>query len=279
MLKRFVSLSALTLAASLALPAQAQDGSTVVATVNGVEITLGHMIVARATLPEQYQNLPDTVLFDGILDQLIQQQALANAYDGDLPNRVALSLENETRSLTAGEVVEEILVSSVTEEKLRAAYDVRFANMDPGNEFNASHILVETEEEAKAIVEELAAGADFAEMAKDKSTGPSGPGGGSLGWFGPGMMVPPFEAAVAALEVGAVSAPVQTQFGWHVIKLNETRQANIPSFDDVRAELEEQVRSETLSTRIEEMVANSEVDRSGAEGIDPAILKDISKLN
>lgn len=279
MLKRFVSLSALTLAASITLPAQAQDGSTVVATVNGVEITLGHMIVARATLPEQYQNLPDTVLFDGILDQLIQQQALANSYEGDLPNRVALSLENETRSLTAGEVVEEILVSSVTEEKLKAAYDARFANVEPGNEFNASHILVETEEEAKAIVEELAGGADFAEMAKNKSTGPSGPGGGSLGWFGPGMMVPPFEAAVAALEVGAVSAPVQTQFGWHVIKLNETRQANIPSFDDVRAELEEQVRSESLSTRIEEMVAASEVDRSGSEGIDPAILKDISKLD
>lgn len=279
MLKRFVSLSALTLTASLALPLQAQDSDTVVATVNGVDITLGHMIVARATLPEQYQTLPDAVLFDGILDQLIQQQALANAYEGSLPNRVTLSLENETRSLTAGEVVEEILVNSVTEEKMRAAYDARFGDVDPGNEFNASHILVETEEEAKAIVEELAGGADFAEVAKEKSTGPSGPGGGSLGWFGPGMMVPPFEAAVAALEVGAVSAPVQTQFGWHVIKLNETRQANVPSFEDVRAELEEQVRSESLSTRIEEMVEASQVDRSGAEGIDPAILKDVSKLD
>ena len=275
-------LSSLALAAAVALPVAAQDEpglDTVVATVNDTEITLGHMIVARASLPQQYQQLPEDVLFKGLLDQLVQQTALADSFTGELPPRVTLSLENETRSLTAGEAIEGVMAEPVSDEELQAAYDAQYSDAEPEPEFNASHILVETKEEADAIKAELDGGADFAELAKEKSTGPSGPGGGSLGWFGPGMMVPAFEEAVAGMEAGSVSEPVETQFGWHVIKLNETRTAEAPALEDVREELETQIRQTNVQEAIESLTDSAEVDRSAAEGIDPSVLNNIEWLN
>jgi len=274
-------LASLALSACLALPAAAQDEAgldTVVATVNGTEITVGHMIVARATLPEQYQQLPDEILFKVILDQFVQQTALADTYQGDLPARVRLSMENDTRSLVAGEVIEGVMAGPVDEDAVKAAYDEQYASAEQGDEYNASHILVETEEEALAIKAELDGGADFAELAREKSTGPSGPGGGSLGWFGRGMMVPSFEAAVIAMEAGAVSEPVATQFGWHVIMLNEIRKTEAPALDTVRDELELQIRQTRVQTTIDSITEAADVDRSAAEGIDPAILKNIEWL-
>jgi len=276
MLKRLIAMPAFVLAATLSMPAQSQDASTVVATVNGVDITLGHMIIARATLPQQYQQLPDEVLFQGILDQLIQQTVLSQSFEGSLPARVSISLENEERSLTAGEVVEGILQNAVSEEAVKELYNTTYVDQDPGKEFNASHILVESEDEAKAIIEEISGGADFAAVAREKSTGPSGPNGGSLGWFGPGMMVPPFEAAVMALDVGQVSEPVETQFGWHVIKLNETRVPNVPALDEVRSELEQQVRETAVSERIAELVEGAEIDRTGANSVPASLILDMT---
>ncbi|MFG6564215.1 peptidylprolyl isomerase [Sulfitobacter sp. 1A13421] len=282
MQKPLTFLSSLALAAAVALPVAAQDEpglDTVVATVNDTEITLGHMIVARASLPQQYQQLPEDVLFKGLLDQLVQQTALADSFTGELPPRVTLSLENETRSLTAGEAIEGVMAEPVSDEELQAAYDAQYSDAEPEPEFNASHILVETKEEADAIKAELDGGADFAELAKEKSTGPSGPGGGSLGWFGPGMMVPAFEEAVAGMEAGSVSEPVETQFGWHVIKLNETRTAEAPALEDVREELETQIRQTNVQEAIESLTNSAEVDRSAAEGIDPSVLNNIEWLN
>ncbi|KIN65695.1 PPIC-type PPIASE domain protein [Sulfitobacter noctilucae] len=281
MQKPLTFLASIALAATLTLPATAQDEpgiDTVVATVNGTDITLGHMIIARATLPEQYQQLPDEVLFTGILDQLVQQSALADTFDGELPDRVTLSLQNEERSLTAGEVIEQVMAADVDEAEIKAAYEETYANQEAGDEYNASHILVETEEEAAALKVQLDEGADFAELAREKSTGPSGPSGGSLGWFGPGMMVPSFEEAVAAMEAGAVSDPVQTQFGWHVIKLNETRKTEAPELDAVREELEMQLRQTRVQARIEEITAEADVDRSASEGIDPTLIKNLDWL-
>lgn len=272
--KTLTFLASVAMCSVLALPAVAQDETTVdtvVATVNGTDITVGHMIVARASLPEQYQQLPDEVLFTGILDQLIQQTALADKFSGELPKRVTLSIENETRSLTAAEVVEEVMSEADTENAIKKAYDEQYATADLGEEYNASHILVETEEEAKAVVEELAGGADFAGIAKEKSTGPSGPNGGSLGWFGAGMMVPDFEAAVIEMEIGAVSAPVKTQFGWHVIKLNEKRTSEAPTLESVREELDLQVRQILVQETIEKVTAEAKVDKAAAANIDPAV--------
>lgn len=274
--KRSLSLSTFGLLAAMALPATAQDANTVVATVNDVDITIGHMIVARATLPEQYQSLPDDVLFDGILEQLINQTLLEQSFEGDLPKRVTLSLENETRSLTAGEVLEDIMSEALTEDAVQALYDAQISEFEPNEEFNASHILVETEEEALAIIAEIAGGAEFAAVAREKSTGPSGPNGGNLGWFGVGAMVPSFEAAVVALEVGDVSAPVQTQFGWHVIILNEKRQTAVPELEAVRSELETGVREAAVASRIDALKEQANVERAELDGMDLAVLKDLS---
>lgn len=248
---------------------------TVVATVNGTEITLGHMALAKATLPQQYQDLPAEVLFPGILDQLISQTALSQSFEGEEPRRITIALENERRSLIAGEVIEGVMADAVTEDLLKAAYDEQYASQSLGEEYNASHILVETEEEAVAIKAELDGGADFAQTAREKSTGPSGPSGGSLGWFGPGMMVPSFEAAVVALEVGAISDPVQTQFGWHVIILNETRVKEAPDLDDVRGELEQKIRSDAVQAHIAELTEAADVDRSAGNAMDPNMLNSI----
>lgn len=272
----FKRLTAAALVFGLALPVQAQDANTVVATVDGVEITLGHMIIARATLPQQYQQLPDEVLFEGILDQLVQQTVLVQSFDGTLPPRVPIALENEERSLTAAHAVEEIMFNAVTPSSMQSAYEELYANQAPGEEYNASHILVETEEVAKELVTALNEGGDFAQLAKDKSTGPSGPSGGELGWFGAGMMVAEFEQAVAQLEVGAISEPVQTQFGWHVIKLNEKRFKDVPPMEEVREELEQKVREDAVNKRVDTLVEAANVDRSGVADINPQVLRDLS---
>lgn len=267
---------------AFAAPLSAQDDAptadTVVATVGDVELTLGHMIVLRSRLPQQYQQLPNEVLFEGILDQIIQQ-AVVGASVGDLSREHALAIENEERALLASQLIDQVASDAVTDEALQAAYDETFGSQEPETEYNASHILVETEEAARALIEELGGGADFAELARENSTGPSGPNGGSLGWFGAGMMVPPFEAAVIALEPGTFTQdPVQTQFGWHVVILNETRVKDAPALEDVRADLETQITREAIDARVAELTDAAEITRADVSGIDPAVLSDLSLL-
>lgn len=284
--KHLKFMASVVLAVSLGAQAWAQDQSetdtptaeTVVATVNGVEITLGHMIVAKASLPQQYQQLEDSVLYDGILEQLVQQTALAQTFKGDIPLRVKKSIENEQRSQMAGEVVESILQERITEERLQELYDNQFGNIDPEEEFNASHILVETEEEATAVKETIDGGADFSATAREKSTGPSGPNGGELGWFGPGVMVPSFEAAAIALSIGEVSDPVETQFGWHIIKLNETRQADIPTIEDVREDLRQELSQIVAQEAIATATSGADVQVPADLEIDPSLLNQAELL-
>lgn len=276
----FTSLSAAVFAVWAAGPVLAQDtpnADSVIATVNGTEITLGQMIMARTTLPQQYLSLPDEVLFNGILDQLIQQSVLAQTVGENAPRSVQIALENERRALLAAAVVDDILKDAVTDEALQKAYDEAFANAEPTPEWNASHILVETEEEAAALITRLNAGEEFAALAQEASSDSSAASGGQLGWFESGMMVPDFEAAVVALEVGAVSAPVQTQFGWHVVKLNETRLREIPTLEQVADELRPQVERAAVQTRLDELTAAAKVERPG-EGIDPALIKNLDLL-
>lgn len=253
------------------------DANKVVATVNGTDITLGHMIVLKQRLPQQYQQLPGDVLFEGILDQLVQQTLLGEQVD-TLSNGSKLTLENEERALRASDEIRTVVSAATSDEAMQAAYDAVYGNAEPEEEYNASHILVETEEEAMALLAELEGGADFAELAKEKSTGPSGPGGGSLGWFGKGAMVAPFEEAVLAAEVGAVAGPVQTQFGWHVIKLNEKRIKDAPALDEVRGQLVDDASRAAIEARVEELTAGAEVTRLTATDIDPALLENIELL-
>lgn len=278
MRKGLTFLSGLALATALTLPLQATaapHADTIVATVNGEEITIGHMIIARATLPQQYQQLPDDVLFDAILDQLIQQTALKQQLNGEVPKYVELSLENESRSLLAADVIEKVMENAATEEEVRAAYEEQYSDGNGGDEFNASHILVESEEDAEEIRAELEEGADFATTARERSTGPSGPNGGELGWFTKGRMVPEFEEAVIALSAGEISAPVQTQFGWHVIKLNERRKSAAPEFAEIRDQLAAQIREDAVEESVRTLTTEAEIERPEIEDLDPAILKDL----
>lgn len=280
MQKRLIPVAAALLAVSMGnvLHAQSNDGpdlDQVVAVVNGTEITLGHVAAAKATLPDQYQNLPADVLFPGIIDQLIQQTVLQQTYEGELPKRVTLSIDNETRSLVAAEVVEATMADAVTDELIEKAYQEKYGSGDQGTEYSAAHILVETEETALQVKEAVENGADFAEVAREKSTGPSGPRGGDLGWFGTGVMVPAFEQAVLAMEPGDVSDPVETQFGWHVIKLNETRIKEAPELISVRPELEQEVRQNAVTEKIEALIEAAEIDREGGAAMEASILNNI----
>ena len=280
-LSRMCRVSGLAMMLALPVAAHAQDevtADTVVATVNGVEIKLGHMLMVRAGLPEQYQQMPDTVLWDGILDQLIQQEVLAQQPEAVETNRVKLALENERRALIASERLAVLSEGVATDEAVEAKYAELFGSVEPRLEYNANHILVETEEEAAALVAELEGGADFEALAKEKSTGPSGPSGGALGWFGEGQMVAPFEQAVMELEVGAVSGPVQTQFGWHVIKLNETREQGAPALEEVREQIAGQIEQEGVQAMIKEYVDAADVTKTDTNDVDTSVLSNLELL-
>lgn len=262
---------------AIGMPVLAQESKpsadTVLATVNGVDITLGHVIVAVENLQPDQKQLNDALLFEAITERLVQQAALTAAQT-DFPEATRLKLENERTALVASDVVQVVAAKiEIAQEDVQKAYDARFANFTPPVERNAAHILVNTKEEAEALIAELQDGADFAELAQEKSIGPSKDNGGALGWFGKGQMVPPFEAAVEAMAVGEISAPVETQFGWHVIKLNETRQPGVPTLE----EMEEELRGDAFRAKLDEaliaMMAPVEIERNDLSDIDPALVR------
>ncbi len=251
--------------------------NTVVADVNGDQITVGHIVSLAARLPEQYQTLADDVLFNGILEQLIQQSLLAQRVDSDT-NAMKFAIENERRALLATEAVNRIGGAAVTEEAVQKAYADRYTSGETAQDFFASHILVATEEEAKAVVAELEGGADFAELAKTKSIGPSNVQGGELGWIEPGQTVAPFEAAALALKPGELSPPTETQFGWHVIKLKELRDHQPPKLEDVRAEIEGELSDLAIEEAIGILDEGAEIKRMN-ENIDPSVVRKTTLLD
>jgi len=151
----------------------------------------------------------------------------------------------------------------VTEAEIKAEYDRLFANRPPELEFNAQHILVGTEDEAKQVIARLGGGEEFAALAKELTQDPSGKeSGGDLGWFQGREMVPEFAGAVAAMKAGETSsAPVQTQFGWHVIKLNETREAPKPPLDALAPQIRAQLGSRKLDEMIQKLRQDAKIER------------------
>jgi peptidyl-prolyl cis-trans isomerase C len=258
-------------------PKIAATSDTVAASVNGQEITVGHIVALAARLPEQYQTLADDVLFNGILEQLIQQSLLAQRVD-DESNAMKYALENERRALLATEAISRIGDAAVTEDAVQRAYADRYTSGEAGKDFFASHILVKTEDEATAIVAELEGGADFAELAKTKSIGPSNVQGGELGWIEPGQTVAPFEAAALALQPGELSPPIETQFGWHVIKLKELRDHQPPKLEDVRQEIEGELSDQAIEAAVGILDEGATVERMD-ETIDPAVVRNPALLD
>lgn len=268
---------------ALATPVFAQDvaapdASTVLATVNGVEITLGHAIVMRERLPAQFNSLPDDVLMRGIVDQLVDQTLLAALVSDNAeadPLEVRLHLENERRGSLAARVIRDRIAALPDEASVQAAYDARVAAFEPADEFNAAHILVPTEDEARDLLARLEAGEDFAALATEHSGDPgSAAAGGSLGWFGLGRMVPEFETAVAGLEVGGIAGPIETQFGFHLIRLDDKRQTALPPLEALRGEIVSELQEAALQAEVEALRAGAEIVMPEAEVAPEAIRAD-----
>lgn len=280
MLKHVTFLGAAAVTALISTGAAAQDvtADTVVATVGETEITLGEVIVARTQLPQQFAQFPNDVLFDGIVDQLIQQQLLADVLT-ETPAVVTYTISNERRSLLAAQVITKIAETTITEADIQAAYDARFADAAEVEEFNAAHLLVATQEEAAAAKERIDGGAAFADVARDVSTGPTGPNGGNLGWFGKGAMVPAFEDQITSLEIGAVSDPFETQFGWHVATLLEKRVQSQAALEELRREITSELQETAITARLEELAAAQTIVEPQAGQFDPNLIDQIDLLD
>ena len=243
-----------------AAPGFAQDPDRVVATTNGVPITEGEAIETLQRMPPQVQQQPLPMVLPMVVQQIaigriIHQRAIDAGYAED--EEVARRLADAERAIIQDVWVENRLEEALTEEAVATEYETFKEQNPPAEEVSARHILLETEEDAKAVIEELNGGADFATLAQEKSTGPSGPSGGDLGYFTREQMVPEFAEAAFSLEPGSITEePVQTQFGWHVIKVEDARTVEPPSLEEVRPQLEDQVRQAYLR----ELVAGIQSD-------------------
>ncbi|MFD0915058.1 peptidylprolyl isomerase [Pseudahrensia aquimaris] len=238
---------------SLAGSAFAQEDKPV-AKVGDRVITTSDLDEAVNRLGQQFSNVPEEQRRARILDALIDFSVLAaEAEKSGVADTDAVKKTLEYLRIQAlhNAYFSDKIRPSVTEEQVKARYDEQVAAATPEQEVKARHILVKTEEEAKAIIAELDGGADFIELAKTKSTGPSGPQGGDLGFFGKGRMVPEFEQAAFAMKAGEYSKePVKTQFGFHVLKVDEVRDVALPTFEQSKGQIEQLLLSEAYAAAV-----------------------------
>lgn len=242
----------------------AADADTVVATVGGRDITLGEVIALRQSLPDQYQQLPDEILKNGLIDQLIDMSVLeAAAREAGIADSksLALRLRNEERSLLANEYMRAELTARMTDEAVAARYKADYLDQPKTEEVHAAHILVAEKAKAEELKAALDGGADFAALAAENGTDGTASRGGDLGWFIHDDMVPEFADAVFAMQPGEISAPVESPFGWHLIKLEERRDREPPTIDEVRGELVEQLSEELAGEIMTELREKAEIAR------------------
>lgn len=282
---RGASVLALMMAATAMAPAFAQDAApaqapapaapaaeaapavtpeTVVATVAGQPITEADLSFAAEDLTQELSQMPPEQRKPFLLRVLIDMKVMASAGRDAGMAQTPLFQQRlkylEDRALRRAYFADAI-AGGITEEGVRAEYDKFVADFKPAEEIRASHILVKTEEEANAVKAELDGGADFATVAKEKSIDPGAANGGDLGFFGPGMMVAPFETAAYALtDIGQISEPVQSQFGWHVIKLEEKRQSTPPAFERVAGQLQQQLLMKTFDDTVAKLMDGVAID-------------------
>ncbi len=240
-------------------PANATVASDVViATVNGDKImksTLdGYMDILKKSGKADKQAALDDLVATEIA---LQEAKKANILDRP---EIKKAISDYSRNvLLKTWTKEKVDGFKISDEDIKKAYDERVTKL-ASKEFNARHILVKTEDEAKAIIKELADGADFAKLAKEKSTGPSGSNGGSLGWFKAQTMVPAFANAVKAMKKGEVSKePVKTQFGYHIIKLEDSRDAKLPTMDSLKPQLKRVIAQQKMLAYMKELKKTADI--------------------
>jgi peptidyl-prolyl cis-trans isomerase C len=277
----FRRLSIVRIGAAAAMIALAGAGvaraETVVATVNGVPVTETDLSIAMADLEQQFAQLPEEQRRAAALSAVIEIRLMAAeaeerglASGDDFQRRMDMLRQRALHSA----FIDQEIAGMVTDEAVRARYDQQVAAMPASNEVRARHIIVASEEEAAAIIEELNAGGDFEEIAKEKSTDGAAAQGGDLGYFASGQMVPEFEEAAFALDVGAHSTePVQTQFGWHVIKVEDKRAQEPPAFDQVQQQFRSLLLREAYFETVTALREAAEVDIADEalrEALEPA---------
>ncbi len=242
----------------------------VVALVAGEEIRRSDIEAAAQGLPEQYRQMPLPTLYPVLLDRVIDFKLLTNEAERlELGEQAEVqeALERARGEVLRNALVQQRIEEATTPEKLQARYEeLRQAEDFAEEEVHARHILLETQEEAQEVIEQLQGGADFAEVAQEKSTGPSADTGGDLGYFRRGQMVPEFAEAAFAMEPGAISQePVQTQFGWHVIKVEDKRTAE-PSLEELEPQLRQEVAREVVTGMIQDLREGAEIERFALDG-------------
>lgn len=235
-----------------------QPENPVLARVNGVDITMQE--VKHFLQGQKKQVNPQQALMEMVNVELLAQAARNEGMMKD--ETLTLAIKHNTQSLIASHYLNNFLNKlEITDDELLKRYKQKYESDDQALEYNANHILLKTEEEAKEVIKQLDKDADFAELAKEKSTGPSGKNGGSLGWFQTADMVAPFSEATSKLKPGShSSAPVKTQFGWHVILLNETRKIEPPKFEAVKQQISTTIASESIRDMVKALHEKANVE-------------------
>jgi peptidyl-prolyl cis-trans isomerase C len=245
--------------------AQAQTGTeattedVVVARVDGEAVYLSELMVAYSQLPAQAQQMGMEAIYPFLLDRVIDEKLLGTAAgkaiapdDPEVREQMDELRDRVTMQIFFSRQLEE----KVTDERIRKGYDQYLKDNPPSEELHARHILLETEEKAKEVLGEIQGGKDSADAAKEHSTGPSGPNGGDLGYFAADAMVQPFSDAAFAMQAGDISsAPVQTEFGWHLIKVEDRRATPQPGFEEMRDQISQEL-TQAVATEILEGLRN-----------------------
>ncbi len=252
------------LAAGIGLGGAAFAEDRIVAKVGDLTITEKEMELAEAEMAQQFARIPEDVRSGAILAALIDIKLLAAKADesGVDDSDIFKAQMAFTRSRALHNLYfQQEVADGVSEEDVRARFDKEVAALTPEKQIKARHILVKTEEEAREVISALDAGKNFEELAKEKSTGPSGPAGGDLGFFGKGQMVPEFETAAFALENGEYTKePVKTQFGYHVILREEEREEPLPTFEEAREQILQAVLRDRYFALVEEARKATEIE-------------------
>ncbi len=257
---------ALMFSVPLAASAQAPAGDPVVAKVDGVDIHQSDIALAEEELgaslpqdatPEARRNYLITHLVDMILlSRAAEEQGLSGS--DDFKRRFAAM----RTKLLAGLMLRQIAQKSVNEEAMHKVYDDAIKQMGDEQEVRARHILVETEDQAKAIQADLKKGADFAELAKQKSKDPAAADGGDLGYFTKDQMVPEFADVAFKLDKGQISDPVKTAFGWHIIKVEDKRKKPVPTYDQVKDQLATVVVQQSQADLVNKLRNQAKIERT-----------------
>lgn len=257
--------------ATAAVPGPTPSPEAVIAKVGSDTIHYSDLQDAMQTLPEQLRQLPPTMIYPMLLDQLVDRTVIVLAAKKEKLQddpKVAHAIQRATDQALQNALLTREIQPLLTPEAIQARYDKEYANKAGDEEVRAAHILVATEQEAKDIIAQLKKGADFAELAKKTSTDPSAKqNSGELGWFKKGDMLPEFSDAAFGLKPGEITPePIHTRFGYHVIKLEERRTAPPPKLDEVRDQIRQQIIQEGVAKVLADAKQGVAIERFNLDG-------------